>query len=867
MSNEVFSQSEIDQLLSPSTEPTREEREMEELSAFRDRFWSSGAGAPADLPEDARRRAWRVLEESIALNRQAGRLGLLSVGPDLEARRSEPHEEPDYFLEWCHRVVGLGREPGIGPDELTELVDAQMADSTPEEIPLVVVSALGARVLMQGFLAETLVAVARPVFALRFAKPAGEVVGEGSAVAPAIARANEAGALETAPVSVEGPGDITYDHDRVGFWRGEFPLPRQSASDPDLWYMVDTNMAFLRFDSSTGMLRDVTLLDGAVAPDLPQLRHGWQSTGPTSCVYHEDEDRLFSARPTFALPGAVTAETTDDEMPRGSWYLEAWEPSSPRLLWRMETEGVPRILEARDGGRVRIGIDNVGVLEVADGAVASRIPLEGCGRIVGEARHWREYAVYGMSAGLLFVSQEGGEHHFVPFPDGLRLDIISVGVRDDAIIVTSFERHILRLAGEGLPWDGWRFARFSRFFFLAVSPEADWAVGFTTRDRSEDGVWFDRRRFFPKGEMTHITWAVGSPLDPETAWAEYGPATTTPGMPVIPRALRAGRLSVSMASHRAEVLYHGLNDGELSRARAQEFPLRPLRALADADGQCAAVYGGVQGRIRILDAHGTTIAESSEAFAMIEELFDLDPERGSVQVFGRSSDAVVKMGENPRQETWRWYWREDSWERTGYPFEGIAYPFDAEPQVFFRETTDPLLVGGDPGHEPKLRTDLRFGSIWALGADITRLDVFTRTEERFPVHLTAYGLSWQRADALFDPVGFRCWVLGRDGELLAFDIAAGDLLWHGRVLMEGGAPMGRLSLLGGAAGRGPAAAGGENPTLAVRSDAGIELFDAERGSHLGRLVADESTGPVTSTAFELGGRVYAYAGAALVGWG
>ena len=80
MSNEVFSQSEIDQLLSGGMEPTREEREMEELAAFRDRFWSPGAGAPADLPEDARGRAWRVLEESIALNRQAGRLGLLSVG-------------------------------------------------------------------------------------------------------------------------------------------------------------------------------------------------------------------------------------------------------------------------------------------------------------------------------------------------------------------------------------------------------------------------------------------------------------------------------------------------------------------------------------------------------------------------------------------------------------------------------------------------------------------------------------------------------------------------------------------------------------------------------------------------------------------
>lgn len=867
MSNDAeLSKEEIDALLSPShgrSDPSREERETEELASFRDRVWhrSLKEGAPP-LSEQGRREAWRVLEASIELLGDARRLGLLTVAEDLTVCREKPHDEPDFFLEWCHRVAGSGKEAGIGPEELAELVDERIASGGRDEVPVVVVSALGARALMEANPQEVLVSVARPVFA--FLSSAEEAARAGT-VEGARAAGRTDGTNEVHPVTVEQPPELTYDHDHLGVWRDEVPVPRQSESDPDLWYLVDTNMAFLRFDNRAGRLLDLTVLDEEIPSDLWQLRRAWNRSGVPSFAYRESEDRLYLARPSFALPGTVTARSQDEDLRDFGWYVEAWEPATSRLLWRMEAEGRPGVLEAVDGDRVRVGLDEIGVIEIADGAVVRRIPIENCGHVWDGARRWRDYSIYATSTGLLFVSADGHANHFVPFPEGRAFDVISIGVREDQILVSSYEPRVYRLSGDGEPWDGWTFTSVPRWYFIALSPEGDWAIAFTSRNRSERGTWFDRRRFFPAGYTSQTTWAVGAIVDPETMNVQYGQATTTRGMTVIPVPLRQGRFALAVSSHRGEVLHHGRYEGELSRIRRQEYALEPRYVLVGPEAELAAVYAGVHGGIRILDNDGKTIAEGGEDFALIEELFDLDADRGSVQVFGRSETAEVMIGENPRKETWRWYWRDDRWERTGFPFEGIAYSFKGEAGVFFREEAGPILVGGDPGHETKLRTDIATGSVWALGADVTRLDINTKNEERFPLHLTAYGLSWQDADALFDLVARRCWVLGGGGELLAFDMAGGDLLWHRHVPIRGVDLRNRVSMLRDAVDTGETASRG-GKVLAVGCEDGFELFDAGDGTRLRRLAADATTGPLTSPAFRLGRRIYAYSGTDLVGW-
>ncbi len=857
MSDGGLSQAEIDAFLGGGiSQLSRVDQETEELAAFRDRWWRSQAGARATgVTEEVRREVWLVLETGLKFLVQSQRLGLMTVGDDLRDGRAGQRPEPEFFLEWCHRVVGMDRERGIGPEQLAAIVEEKISASNRELRPLIVVSAIGALALMQGALPEALVRAVRPVLALQAdSQPDGsDAGGKGES--------RSASALFRAP-------KVVYDYDRIGFWRGELPEPQQSEADPDLWYLLDTNMSFLRFDNRTGRLRDATPLDGSVPANHWQLRRAWNRVGAPSFAYDEQEDRLFLARPSFAHPGMVTAQTPDEDLRDVRWHLEAWEPTSGRLLWSVETPARPQAIEPLGRNRVRVGLDNIGIVEFTEGEVDRRIPVEDCGRVWSEVRRWSGYSLFGLTTGLLFVSLE--EDHFVAFPSSSGVDISSMAVLDDVILVSGSERDPLRIAGErvvvhlcgaGLPWEGWTVTKFTPWFLTSFSPNGEWVVASTSDDRTKKGVWFDRRRFFPQGDPDLCTWAVGALTDIETIRADYGPATTTRGMPVLPFPLRDGRLAIAASDSSGAVLYHGRRDTPLSSARGQEYPLEPRHALVDLDAGRIAVYGGVVPGVRILDGEGNTIAESSREVAVIEELFDLDPESESVQIFGRSATVFSVLGENPRQETWRWYWRENRWEATGYPFEGIERPFEGEPRVFFRDSPFPYLAGDDPGHPVQVRARVGTNSIWALAADITRLDIQTREQERFPVHLTAYGLSWEDAEPLFDLPARRCWILGRDGALLAFDLESGELLWHSNVIVDGPDLEGRLSLL-----RECFPAVGTGSTLAVRSNGCIDVFDAEGGTHLTRLLSDGAIGPVTSVAFGVGERAFAYAGPHLLCW-
>jgi hypothetical protein len=51
-------------------------------------------------------------------------------------------------------------------------------------------------------------------------------------------------------------------------------------------------------------------------------------------------------------------------------------------------------------------------------------------------------------------------------------------------------------------------------------------------------------------------------------------------------------------------------------------------------------------------------------------------------------------------------------------------------------------------------------------------------------------------DVLFGPSRRRCWIIGRGGEFLAFDMSGGSLLWHASVSLDGGDLHDRLSLIG-----------------------------------------------------------------------